>query len=157
MNTQLQYNVLNNSVLSTCHTLLFVYPSADLSGLSVDLSQGGMVQIILGHHSNGIEQIAAVLAQCPHVRSVYIHTTGGPGKLQLGQLTLTAHNIERYSWELQSWFAHLPSFFQPSLILGGCNVGDGAKGIMLIDKLRHLTRSHIRCTHSSSRCHLQLV
>lgn len=157
MNIQLQYNAFNHSVLSTCQTLVFVHPNADPNELSVDWSQRGVVQIPLRLHGNGVEQIASVLAQCPYVRSVYIHTTGSPGQLCLGRLTLTAHNIERYSWEIQSWFAHLPSFVQPELILGGCNVGDGETGIMLVDKLHQLTRSHIRCPYSSNRHHLQLV
>ena len=69
----------------------------------------------------------------------------------------TADTIERYSWDIQAWFGFIPSFVKPSLILDGCNVGDGEEGRALIDRLYHLTGCHITCRQSSAPRHLQLV
>ena len=115
------------------------------------------VSVILPSHMNGITEIATFLAQCPNVQTVHICTGGKPGHLQLGSVVLTADTIERYSWDIQTWFGFIPSFVKPSLILDGCNVGDGEEGRVLIDRLYHLTGCHITCSQSSSPRHLQLV
>lgn len=115
------------------------------------------VSAILPSHTNGITEIATLLAQCPNVQTVHLCTSGKPGQLNLGSVVLTADTVERYSWDIQAWFGFIPSFVKPSLILDGCNVGDGEEGRALIDHLYHLTGSHITCRQSSASRHLQLV
>lgn len=118
---------------------------------------GHVVSAVLPSYMNGITEIAMLLAQCPNVQTVHIHANGEPGLLMLGNVALTAKTIERYAWDIQAWFGFIPSFIQPSLILDGCNVGDGVEGRALVDRLHHLTGCHITCRQSSSPRHLQLV
>ncbi|MGK7888819.1 MAG: DUF4347 domain-containing protein [Leptolyngbyaceae cyanobacterium] len=148
-------------ILATCQTLIFVNPLVLVESYggdrSIPLSDTGIVQMSLPPFGHGVSKIAHILGQCPQIQSLHIYTTGSPGRLDLGQDTLTNETIEHYAWELQSWFSGLPSYVTPSLTLGHCNVGDGMKGITLIDQLRILTGCHIRCLCSETGRHLQLV
>ncbi|NEQ98582.1 MAG: DUF4347 domain-containing protein [Cyanothece sp. SIO2G6] len=150
-------------ILATCQTLILINPlvladpriiDGDREARFVDT---GVVRLALSPFSKGVLQITHLLDQCPHIQALHIYTTGNPGRLDLGQDILTSETMERYAWELQSWFSCLPSYINPTLTLGHCHVGDGPKGIAFIDQLRHLTGCHIRCLCSSTGHHLQLV
>ena len=156
MNTQIKSTYHNHLLLQNCHTAIFVSHEFDgQRGVSSQLRED--LSITLSPHSNGVQQIAQVLAQCPQIRTVHIYAEGEPGTLILGNVHLTAGNIDQYAWDIQSWFGFIPSFITPSLILDGCKVGDGEKGVALIHRLHHLTGSHITCQQSAARRHLQLV
>lgn len=156
MNTQIKHTFLDLALLENCHTAVFVSPEFEpQGGLSSTLP--GVVSTVLSPHSDGIQQIARILADCPNVQTVHIYANGEPGKLILGNIHLTAETIEQYAWDIQSWFGYIPSFVRPSIILDGCKVGDGEKGSILIHRLHHLTNSHITCRQSSAQRHLQLV
>ena len=161
MNTDLECDLLNQTDWGNVHTMIFIAPEVALrsnwNALGISHGPQRARHFELSSYQNGAQQIATILSQCPNLKAVHIHTIGEPGWLMLGSVKLTAANMERYSWELQSWFAHVPSYIKPSLLLCGCNVGDGYKGIEFIDKLHRLTGCHIRCTESSTPRHLQLI
>lgn len=156
MNTQIQHAFLDYLLLQNCHTAVFVSPEFQNRGaLASSFPKIGAT--VLSPYRNGVEQIARGLAHCPQVRTLHICATGEPGKLILGNVHLTVDTVDRYAWDLQSWFGFIPSFVRPSLVLDGCKVGDGREGAELIYRLTHLTGSHITCRQSSARRHLQLV
>ncbi|MEB3230847.1 MAG: DUF4347 domain-containing protein [Leptolyngbyaceae bacterium] len=162
--TLMLFNIESHDpILTNCQTLIFINPLiwADLNSMGCDrpsrFPDGGSVQIPLSSFNHGVSHIAHILEQCPQVRSLHIYTTGRPGRLELGRDVLTNKTIERYAWQLQSWFSGLPSYVTPTLTLGHCNVGDGLQGIRLIDQLHHLTGCHIHCLSSANGRHLQAV
>ncbi|MEM9219448.1 MAG: DUF4347 domain-containing protein [Cyanobacteria bacterium P01_F01_bin.150] len=156
MNTQTKHTFLDHPFLSSCHTVVFDSPKLETyKDLSPSLP--GTVRRTLSPHCNGVKQIANVLAICPHIQTVHIYAPGEPGKLILGCVQLTVDSIDHYAWDIQAWFGFIPPFIQPSLILDGCNVGDGKEGTALIHQLRQLTGSHITCRQSDAQRHLHVV
>lgn len=156
MNTQIKHTFLDHALLQKCHTAVFMSPEFSPQ-CSLSSSLPNLVSTILSPLHNGVEYIGIVLANCPQVQTVHIYAAGEPGKLILGSVQLTTDTIERYAWDIQSWFGSIPSFVRPSLILDGCKVGDGKEGAAFIHQLHHLTGSHITCRQSSAQYHLQLV
>ncbi|HEY9662737.1 MAG TPA: DUF4347 domain-containing protein, partial [Allocoleopsis sp.] len=64
----------------------------------------------------------------------------------LGNCCLNLEAIERYAWDLQSWFPALSP--QDSLLLYGCNVAAGEVGNEFITRLHHLTGANIAASNT---------
>ncbi|MEH2022998.1 DUF4347 domain-containing protein [Nostoc sp.] len=96
----------------------------------------GIEVIVLDSNQDGVEQITQILLQRHKVESVHIVSHGSPGCLYLGNTQLSLSSLERYTQELQTWFAS-------SLILYGCNVAAGDAGEEFLQKLHQLTGANI--------------
>ncbi|MBD2022847.1 DUF4347 domain-containing protein, partial [Leptolyngbya sp. FACHB-711] len=99
----------------------------------------GAKVIILQPEQDGIEQITLALKQHPNTTSLHIVSHGTPGSVQLGNTYLSLDTLERYSWDLQSWFTSSSA----DLLLYGCNVAAEPAGILFLKQLHQLTGANI--------------
>jgi len=118
----------------------------DYEKLAAGVIVGAQVHI-LKPQEDGIEQISQILrAVVPHPNSsslaLHLVCSGLPGCLFLGNTCLSLKTIERYAWELQSWFTTLPS----QLLLYGCQVGAGIAGGEFLQSLHTLTGATIHAS-----------
>lgn len=87
-----------------------------------------------------IQDIEAILRNYKGVESVHLVCHGSPGRLHLGNMTLSVETLEQYRQQIASWFQHLPPV---QLILYGCEVGKGKIGERFLAMLRELTQARI--------------
>ncbi|MBW4661701.1 MAG: DUF4347 domain-containing protein [Drouetiella hepatica Uher 2000/2452] len=105
----------------------------------------GATTLILDAKRDGIAQITAALKQYPEITSLHLFTHGTPGCLHLGNAQLSLDTLDRYAWDLQTWFSPSLNTLHaiPQLLLYACNVAAGNIGIEFIAKLHHLTGANI--------------
>ncbi len=101
--------------------------------------------LILNPDADGIQQITTALQNHRNIDSLHIVSHGTPGSIAIGNSYLSLDTLDRYAWDLQSWFGSsfrsLDSTRQ--ILLYGCNVAAGAAGVEFIEKLHHLTGAAI--------------
>jgi hypothetical protein len=129
---------------STPQTLIIIDPSVPSYQ---QLVQGVTIPAhvhILDPDADGVAQMTQLLAQLPNIQTLHVVSHGSPGCLYLGNSQLSADTLERYSWELQSWFnSSTVATSQSSILLYGCSVAAEDAGIELINKLHHFTGASI--------------
>jgi VCBS repeat-containing protein len=124
--------------LKSAQVLVFV--DAGLEDYAT-LCQGITAEAIVLHSDrDGIEQISQALTQYASVETIQIFAHGAPGTLYLGNSQLSLTTLNRYSWDLQSWFRCSRS---PKLALYGCDVAQGDAGTEFVEKLHCLTGATI--------------
>lgn len=99
--------------------------------------------VILDPDQDGINQISEALSHHHIVTNLYIVSYGSPGCIYLGSTQLNLDGLERYAWDLQTWFAKLPSFLAPQIFIYGCNVASGDVGAEFLERLHQLTGAAI--------------
>ncbi|MEO1211292.1 MAG: tandem-95 repeat protein, partial [Cyanobacteria bacterium J06638_20] len=101
--------------------------------------------VILEAQNDGVRQITKTLSEWPECKTVYVIAHGTSGSLNLGSTQLSLNTLERYSWDLQSWFpaTSSPSTEVPSLYLYGCQVAAGDAGAEFVETLHRLTGAQI--------------
>ncbi|MBE9102917.1 tandem-95 repeat protein, partial [filamentous cyanobacterium LEGE 07170] len=100
--------------------------------------------VVLDSQNDGVRQITKVLSEWPGCKTVYIVAHGTPGSLNLGSTQLSLDTLERYSWDLQSWFpAASHNTELPALFLYGCQVAAGDAGAEFVETLHRLTGAQI--------------
>lgn len=136
-----------NEMTKTPHVLVAIDAGVEnYHQLSAGVVEGADVFILDGDR-DGICQITERLqqhfSQQSTVDSVSLHIVshGSAGCLYLGNSQLNLDTLDRYAWELQSWFPRLDA--QHSIFLYGCNVAAGDAGSELVEKLHHLTGANI--------------
>ncbi len=65
----------------------------------------GNVILLLDTERNGIEQITAALSLHADITSIHIVSHGSPGCLYLGNSQLSLDTLEKYRWQLKTWFS----------------------------------------------------
>lgn len=126
-----------NATMIESHTTRIVFIDSAVENYQslVDGVTPGTEVVVLDRDRDGVTQITEVLQGRTNISSVHIVSHGSPGHLELGNNLLNLETIDRYSWELQSWFPHS----SPILLLYGCNVASDSAGTELIAKLHQLT------------------
>jgi Ca2+-binding RTX toxin-like protein len=127
------------SNLANYHSLVFIDASVDdyhhlLTGIYAESSVH-----LLPPDIDGIARITDVLSECNQVESIHIVCHGVPGILYLGNSELSLSTLDRYAWNLQSWFSNCPVSISPSLVLYSCNVANSSAGAELLERLHQLT------------------
>lgn len=97
----------------------------------------GAEVILLDPQQDGIHQITTALAEGGAVASLHLVAHGTPGTLQLGSTLLSAATLARYAPDLQQWANALGSTGE--LLIYGCEVAQGDRGLALIAQLSELT------------------
>lgn len=103
--------------------------------------------IVLDPSRDGVLQITEALQLRPYVTSLHIICHGEPGRLFLGNAQLSLETLERYAWDLQSWFSSRSSN-TPTVLLYGCHVAAGIAGADFLTKLHQLTGAGIAASTS---------
>jgi hypothetical protein len=110
----------------------------------------GARTVVLVPDRDGIEQITETLQRYPDTTHLHIVSHGSPGCLYLGNAQLSLDTLDRYSWELQSWFASHPT--APTLLLYGCKVAANQAGLEFIQRLHQLTGAAIAASTTPTGC-----
>jgi large repetitive protein len=110
----------------------------------------GVQAIVLDKTQNGIEKITEALHTYPSIHTVHIISHGSPGCLYLGNVSLNLETLNRYSWDLQSWFSRSSKLpvIAPQILLYGCNVASGDAGEEFLNNLHLLTQASIAASRT---------
>ncbi|NEQ22084.1 MAG: DUF4347 domain-containing protein [Microcoleus sp. SIO2G3] len=106
----------------------------------------GTEVILLAPGEDGVAQISAFLAEHTNIASVHIVSHGSPGSLQLGNTHLSIDTLEQYRSQLQQWQNALSA--DAELLLYGCNVAAGERGITFIENLKSLVGVEIAASNN---------
>ena len=105
---------------------------------------------LLNPDQGGIEQMQSVLSNYSELDSIQILSHGAQGVLYLGNTVLDQNNIDSYSNQL----GHIGNSLTPSgdLLLYGCNVAQGDKGLRFIDRFAQLIGTDVAASDSLTGC-----
>jgi len=113
---------------------------ADAAQLAAGAVAGVRV-VLLDGGSDGVQQIADVLAHYHDLDSVQIISHGDVGQLSLGTAVLNGATLAQYQAALQTWGGALAD--GGDILLYGCNVGYGSPGANFIHYLSDATGADI--------------
>ena len=131
------------STIAAASADTFVFFDSRVAGwqtLAEALPPGSAWYLIDGA-SDGLAQIAAVLAGRSDVQAVHIVSHGAEGSLQLGSSTLTADTLHAHAGELTAIGATLAE--NGDILLYGCETGAGSAGAALVDAFAALSGADV--------------
>jgi hypothetical protein len=113
----------------------------------------GVVAIALDPNRDGIAQISAWLAwrsqtSTMPLREIHLFCHGVPGALLLGDRILNRDTLPHYRWQLRQWF----DGHEGSLLLYGCQVALGDRGLGFVQQLRALTGATVAASARRTGC-----
>ncbi|MEG4104110.1 DUF4347 domain-containing protein, partial [Microcoleus sp. Pol17C6] len=114
------------------HLIASIKPSAEI--------------IILNRENDNIKQISNVLAQRSEIAAIHIISHGSSGSLQLNPTDLNLDNLNKHSQQIQQWANALTK--DADILLYGCNVASGEKGLAFVDRLSELTDADIAASNN---------
>ncbi|MEO5339744.1 MAG: DUF4347 domain-containing protein [Magnetococcus sp. MYC-9] len=98
--------------------------------------------VVLAPDRDGVEQIAAALAQqAAPLDSIHILSHGDTAQVALGNSRLSSDTLERYAQTLSQWGRALTP--NGDILLYGCEVGAGDKGAAFVSRLSQLTGADV--------------
>jgi hypothetical protein len=97
--------------------------------------------VILKADSDGVEQITEALKEYTNLTGIHILSHGAPASITLGNMSLTAGNLDKYSFELGYWKSSLTE--QADILLYGCSIAEGKQGADFIEQLGELIGADI--------------
>ncbi|MGB7439992.1 MAG: DUF4347 domain-containing protein [Coleofasciculaceae cyanobacterium] len=103
--------------------------------------QPGIEVITLDRDQDGIDQITTILAERTEIACIHIVSHGRSGSLQLGNRLLSLDTLPQYYQQLQQWQTALSS--EAEILIYGCNVAAGERGIAFVKKLKSLVGAEI--------------
>ncbi|MFZ4557359.1 MAG: DUF4347 domain-containing protein, partial [Pseudanabaena sp.] len=134
--------------VQTIQNLLIVDPFVvDYRSLIQQVPAGTQVFILDGA-SDGVRQIAAILAKYKDLASVQILSHGSAGALQLGASTLNLGNLQGYQDQLQQWGSALSKTGGETgdILLYGCDVASG-DGVEFVKQLSEITGADVTASN----------
>ncbi len=97
---------------------------------------------ILDADRDGIEQITELLSQSDGLYdAIHILSHGSEGEVQLGNATLSAENLGRYTDQLASWSDALTG--DADLLIYGCDLAGDAHGQQFIESISTITGADV--------------
>lgn len=97
--------------------------------------------VFLAPDQDGVTAIAEHLQGRTDLRGIHIVSHGGPGRLYLGNMTLTANDLDQRQKDLAIWSKALGP--QGDVLLYGCDVARGLEGIRFVNRLSHILTAGI--------------
>ncbi|MGR7921644.1 DUF4347 domain-containing protein [Zobellella denitrificans] len=104
--------------------------------------------ILLDSRHDGVQQIADALAGRSGIDAIHILSHGDQGVLLLGNAPLFEGNLSDYSSQLQSIGEALSA--EGDILLYGCDVGAGDKGLTFLNSLAGLTGADVAASTDST-------
>jgi hypothetical protein len=99
--------------------------------------------IVLHPHQNGITYLARLLVDRT-ISSLHLLCHGAPGCLFLGNVVLNTHTLASYASFVRQWLgSRQPQDGPPSVLLYGCQVGNGEVGASFVEQLHQVTGANI--------------
>ena len=141
---------------SSSRMLVIIDPGVEEYQTLVNGTVDGADVVVLDGDRDGIEQITEILHQYsassishPAFFSLHLVSHGSSGRLDLGNSQLSLETIDRYAWDLQSWFSAFSSpHATPTLLIYGCNVAQGDRGKAFIHQLQLFTGAAIAASET---------
>lgn len=125
----------------TGNSLVFIDPGVeDYHSLMTGVKPETEV-VLLDPGGDGVAQISAALAGRTAIKSVHIVSHGSPGAMRLGNTQLCLDTMDRYRSQLQQWRDVLSE--DADLLLYGCNVAQGERGVTYLERLKSLIGAEI--------------
>ena len=97
--------------------------------------------VVLESGRDGVEQITEAMAERRDVGAVHIVSHGSDGSLRLGNVELSAYNLERYGDAIASWEDSLTE--GADLLIYGCDFAGSAQGREMVETLSALTGADV--------------
>ncbi len=103
---------------------------------------------LLDAKGDALQQMAAILEGRGELDAIHLLSHGASGELQLGTTTLNSGNVNEYAGLL----AEIGAALAPNgdLLLYGCNVAEGAKGVDFIGRIAQLTGADVAASVDAS-------
>ena len=149
---------LATSVTTVAAEIAFVdlsVPEVDtlLGGLLAQRAQGRLIEVVtFASDEDGLARLGQTLAerQAEGARfdAVHVFSHGSAGALQLGRSTLDADSLLRRAAEIADWRGALSE--QADLLLYGCDVAQGAEGLLLVEGLAALTGADVAASDDTT-------
>jgi hypothetical protein len=113
---------------------------ADYQGL-LDSMARNIEVVFLAPDRDGVAAIAEHLQGRTNLQGIHIVSHGGPGRLSLGNMTLTAEDLTRRQQDIALWSKALGP--KGDVLLYGCDVAKGVEGIRFVNRLSHILTAGI--------------
>lgn len=107
----------------------------------VDSIDAGIEIVLIDGQADGVAQIAAALSGRSGIEAVHIFSHGSEGRVNLGTAHLSIDSIGAHASALSTIGAALAT--NADILLYGCDVGAGTRGIELLDALALATGADI--------------
>lgn len=136
-------NVPNAARPTTMSTTSIVFLDStvnDIENLTAGLPSS-TEWFVLDPAADGLAQMAAILARYDALDSIQIVSHGAEASLLLGSSNVTLANIDSYADRLAQIGRALST--EGDILLYGCNVAQGARGRIFIDRLSQLTQADV--------------
>lgn len=132
-------------------TIVVIDPAVKNRQLLADGLIEGATVVLLDSNQDGVQQITEAIRNRTDIANLCLVANSTSDCLNLGTSRLSLATLDRYAWDLQTWFASLPSSFRPQLRIYGCNITSG--GAELIKRLEQLTGATIAAIPASTGTH----
>ena len=119
-----------------CNSLVFIDTNVEDYHSLVAGVKPETEAILLDSTSDGVAQITAALAGRTGIKTVHVVSHGSPGAIRIGNTQLSLDTIEQYRSQLQQWRDALDE--DVDLLLYGCNVAAGERGLTYLERLKDL-------------------
>ncbi len=121
--------------------IVFVDSSIEDTDAVIDAVTAGHDVVLIDQNSSGIEQVSRVLANRRECASIHFITHGSSGQIQLGNELIDAEMLKNRSGVFRQWGKSLTQ--TGDILLYGCEVGQGQRGVNFIDALAKLTGADV--------------
>lgn len=123
------------------HRIAFIDTSIHDYRSIIDGIEAGIDVVLIDGQADGVAQIAAALAGRSGIEAVHIFSHGSQGQVNLGSAHLNLDSIGAHAGNLATIGAALAE--NADILLYGCDVGAGTRGIALLDALALATGADI--------------
>ncbi|MCO7515159.1 VCBS domain-containing protein [Pseudomonas guariconensis] len=108
----------------------------------------GTVTLVVDSGQDALAAISAALAQLGKVDSIQVFSHGASGQFTLGNQTFSAANLDPFGSTLGQWRATLNA--GADIQLYGCDIGAGAAGQALVDRLAQWTGADVGASSNAT-------
>lgn len=106
--------------------------------------------IVLDSRRDGILQISDILAQRRNIGAIHLISHGVPGVVFLGTARVCSETIGMYARSLLKWSEAMSN--DAELLIYGCEVAQGSRGIALIQQMSEFTGVSIAASATKTGC-----
>ncbi|WP_019499802.1 DUF4347 domain-containing protein [Pseudanabaena sp. PCC 6802] len=114
--------------------------------------RSGVEVVVLDGMRDGVKQITEILSTRQDVASLHVVSHGSSGGMQLGNSWLSVETLDRYALDLQAWSEALAAGAE--LLIYGCEVAKGERGLALVARLSELTGASVAASTTKTGCAL---
>lgn len=134
-------NLVQDKYFLTRREILFIDQGVTGYQGLLDSMARNIEVVFLPPDRDGVTAIAEHLLGRTDLQGIHIVSHGGPGRLYLGNMTLTVEELAERQQDLATWSKALGP--QGDILLYGCDVAQGVEGIRFVNRLSHILTAGI--------------